>query len=60
MANSPVDKSEEFIKSGMTLITDPAADKLLEIAAKRSKNKILTDMLSQAEWDDGFIGKWDK
>jgi len=57
MANSPVDKSEEFIKSGMTLITDPAADKLLEIAAKRSKNKILTDMLSQAEWDDGFIGK---
>jgi len=41
----------------MTLITDPAADKLLEIAAKRSKNKILTDMLSQAEWDDGFIGK---
>jgi hypothetical protein len=29
MANSPVDKSNEFIKSGMTLITDRASDKYL-------------------------------
>ena len=57
MANSPVDKSEEFIKSGMTLITDPAADKYLEMASNRVKKENLTDFLSQAEWDNGFTGK---
>jgi len=30
MANHPVDKSEEFIKSGMTLITDRASDRYLK------------------------------
>ena len=29
MANSPVDKSNAFIESGMTLITDRASDKYL-------------------------------
>lgn len=57
MANSPVDKSEDFIKSGMTLITDPAADKWLEMASNRTKKKNLTDFLSQAEWDNDFTGK---
>lgn len=57
MANSPVDKSEEFIKSGMTLITDPAADKYLKMASNRVKKENLSDFLSQAEWDNGFTGK---
>lgn len=29
MAVSPVDKGEEFIKKGMTLISDPASEKYL-------------------------------
>jgi len=57
MANSPVDKSEDFIKSGMTLITDPASDKWLKMASNNVKKENLTDFLSQAEWDNGFTGK---
>ena len=38
MGNSPTDKSKNFIESGMTLITDLAADKLLN-KAKQAKNK---------------------
>lgn len=38
MGNSPTDKSKNFIESGMTLITDPAADKLLN-KVKQAKNK---------------------
>lgn len=29
MGNSPVDKSKDFIKSGMTLITEVSSDKYL-------------------------------
>lgn len=29
MGNSPVDKSKDFIKSGMTLISEPASDRWL-------------------------------
>ena len=44
MANSPVDKSREFIASGMTLITDPASDRYLskvrsEIQEPKRKTK---------------------
>lgn len=35
MANSPVDKSENFIKSGMTLITDIASEKYLRLISKK-------------------------
>ena len=35
MANSPVDQGPEFVKSGMTLITDPRSDKYLKMARKR-------------------------
>jgi len=35
MANSPVDLGNEFVKSGMTLITDPNSDKYLKMARKR-------------------------
>ena len=57
MANSPVDKSKSFVESGMTLITDPAADKWLKMASDRNDRKKLSNFLSQAEWDDGFCGK---
>ena len=57
MANSPVDKSKSFVESGMTLITDPAADRWLKMASDRKARKKLTNFLSQAEWDDGFVGK---
>lgn len=30
MGNSPVDKSKDFIKSGMTLVTELNSDKYLE------------------------------
>ena len=30
MGNSPVDKSKDFIKSGMTLITEVSSDKYLK------------------------------
>ena len=57
MANSPVDKSRQFVESGMTLITDQAADRWLKMAHDRKARKNLTNFLSQAEWDDGFVGK---
>ena len=40
MANSPVDKSKDFIKSGMTLITELASDKYLKNQKKLKKEKI--------------------
>ena len=39
MGNSPVDKGQSFIDEGMTLITETDADKYLELAAKRNRNK---------------------
>jgi len=38
MANSPVDKSKEFIESGMTLITDYASERYL---SKKEKSEAL-------------------
>jgi hypothetical protein len=37
MGNSPVDKSKDFIRSGMTLITDIASDKYLKPKKKEPK-----------------------
>jgi len=35
MANNPIpDQSDDFIKSGMTLITDPKSDRYLDMAKK--------------------------
>jgi hypothetical protein len=40
MANHfEVDKSSNFIEEGMTLITETDSDRLLNIAAKRNRNK---------------------
>ncbi|MFZ9728527.1 MAG: hypothetical protein ACO3CD_05895 [Candidatus Nanopelagicaceae bacterium] len=58
MANSPVDKGQDFIKSGMTLITDPASDKYL----KCTKYHIPADRLSRpcggAGGFDDFVERW--
>ena len=39
MGNSRTDKSKEFIKSGMTLITQVESDKLLKKAKEKKKYK---------------------
>ena len=44
MGNSPVDKSEDFIKSGMTLITEVNSDKYI----KRSVEMVMPDINGQA------------
>jgi hypothetical protein len=58
MANSPVDKGQDFINSGMTLITDPAADRLL----KKARYQIPADRLSRpcggAGGFDDFVERW--
>lgn len=44
MANSPIpDQSKGFINSGMVLITDPRADKYLDMAAQKRRNDPPTD-----------------
>lgn len=52
MANSPTDKSKEFVESGMTLITQQASDKWMKKVAKAKE-----EFDNQAEWADGFVGK---
>jgi hypothetical protein len=58
MANSPVDKSKDFIESGMTLITDPASDRLL----RKLRYKIPEDRYSRpcggAGGFDDFVERW--
>ena len=39
MGNSPTDKSKDFIKSGMTLITQIESDKLLKKIRTEDKKK---------------------
>ena len=61
MANSPVDKSEEFIKSGMTLITDPASDKYLN--ALKTNNPPADRMSRHCGGKNGFddyVERWHK
>ena len=57
MANSPTDVSKSFVEAGMTLISQPASDRWLRLHRERQKNKKLSEFLSQAEWDDGYVGK---
>ena len=40
----PVDKSEEFIEDGMTLITETDSDRLLDAAAKRRRAKMKEEL----------------
>ena len=46
MAISPVDRSEEFIKSGMTLISDSSSDKYLR-KVHRNKYRVPEDSLAK-------------
>ncbi len=39
MGNSPTDRSKDFIKSGMTLITQIESDKLLKKAQQKKDSK---------------------
>ena len=57
MGNSRVDKSQEFIKEGMTLITEVESDKYLRKAGKRKDVQEGEIFDNQEEWVDGFCGK---
>jgi hypothetical protein len=57
MGNSRVDKSQEFIKEGMTLITEVESDKYLRKAGKRKDVQEGEIFDNQEEWADGFCGK---
>jgi hypothetical protein len=58
MATSPIDKSEEFKNSGMTLITELSSEKYL----KKLKYKIPEDRYSRpcggANGFDDFVERW--
>lgn len=60
MALSPVDKSQEFVRSGMTLITDQASDRLL--AKSNKKYDIPDDRYSRpcggSGGFDDFVERW--
>lgn len=60
MANSPVDKGNDFINSGMTLITEYSSEKWLKKAQK--KYEIPENRLSRhcggANGFDDFVERW--
>jgi hypothetical protein len=62
MANSPVDKSKEFEKSGMTLITDPKSDYWLKKHAKNNYSTPPEDRMSRPcggpNGFDDFVERW--
>ena len=57
MGNSRVDKSEDFRKSGMTLITEVESEKYLKKIRKMKDVKEGELFDNQEEWADGFCGK---
>ncbi len=53
-----VDKGEDFVSEGMTLITETDSDKYLNMSAKRNRNKAKNEEIyNSQEWADGFVGK---
>ena len=52
-----VDKSEEFVKEGMTLITEVDSERHLRRAQKLKDVKEGEIFDNQEEWADGFCGK---
>lgn len=52
-----VDKSQEFVDQGMTLITETDSDKYLKKAGKMKSFKEGEIFDNQEEWADGFCGK---
>ena len=54
MANSPIpDQGQEFIKSGMVLITDPRSDKYLN-RLKQKPNDPPEDRSKECGGEEGF------
>lgn len=45
MGNSPTDKSKDFIKSGMTLITQMESERLLKKARNKKKSEDYVERL---------------
>ena len=52
-----VDKGEEFVKEGMTLITEVDSERHLRRAKKLKDVKEGEIFDNQEEWADGFCGK---
>ena len=61
MAQNPVDLGQDFIKSGMRLITHPSSDALLD-KAKQKKYEVPEDRMSRpcggAGGFDDFVERW--
>ena len=59
MGISPTDKSEEFIKSGMTLITEVASDKYLNRVKTNipPKNRLSRPCGGKGGFDD-YVERW--
>ena len=64
MANSPVDKSQEFIKSGMTLISELSSEKYLRKIKKQKAVQVPEDRLSRqcggAGGFDDFVERFEE
>lgn len=64
MAKSPVDKSEEFVKSGMTLISELTSEKHLKRHHQNTRYKIPLDRLSRpcggAGGFDDFVERFEE
>ena len=52
-----VDKGEEFVREGMTLITEVDSERHLRRAKKLKDVKEGEIFDNQEEWTDGFCGK---
>lgn len=57
MAQSPVDKSKDFIESGMTLITDPASDRYLRRTNAPPTNRLSRPCGGKGGFDD-YVERW--
>ncbi len=64
MAMSPVDKSDDFKKSGMTLISDLDSEKYLRKARQQNRYKLPDDRLSRpcggAGGFDDFVERFEE
>ena len=57
MAQSPVDKSQDFIESGMTLITDRASDRYLKKRNIPPTNRLSRPCCGKGGFDD-YVERW--
>lgn len=57
MAQSPVDKSQDFIESGMTLITDRASDRYLKKRNTPPTNRLSRPCGGKGGFDD-YVERW--